>query len=360
MSKYLPILFLILAWPVSSAQTQAHPLTVVYQDDNFQITGVSVSKSGRVFINFPRWSDRYLNAVGEVMPDGSTKPYPDEHWNRWDMKAEHAGQQFVCVQSVVVDDADALWVLDPAVPLFAATVPGGPKLIKIDLNSNQVERVIAFGSDVVKPGSYLNDVRFDNGRKVAYITDSGVGGLVVLDLKSGKSRRVLDGHPSVLVEPGVKVAVDGKELLEFGKPPQFQADSIALSPDGDYLYYKPITAKNLYRIKTSALRDASLAADRLAASVEKVAEIFPTDGFWMDKNGNLYLSDVTHNAVARRNPNGKVEQLVSDPRLQWPDTFSEGPDGAIYITASHINESPRFNQGKSVRTTAYGVFKFNP
>jgi sugar lactone lactonase YvrE len=359
MRKYLPILFLILAGPMSSAQTQAHPLTGVYQDDNFQITGVSVSKSGRVFINFPRWSDRYLNAVVEVMPDGSTKPYPDEHWNRWDMKTEHAGQQFVCVQSVVVD-ADALWVLDPAVPLFAATVPGGPKLVKINLKSNQVERVIAFGADVVKPGSYLNDIRLDNGRNVAYITDSGVGGVVVLDLESGKSRRVLDGHPSVLVENGVKVVVDGKELLEFGKPPQFQADSIALSPDGAYLYYKAITAKNLYRIKTSALRDASLAADRLAASVEKVAEIFPTDGFWMDKKGNLYLSDVTHNAVARRNANGKVEQLVSDPRLQWPDTFSEGPDGAIYFTASHINESPRFNQGRSVRTTAYGVFKFNP
>jgi hypothetical protein len=24
------------------------------------------------------------------MPDGSTKPYPDEHWNRWDMKADLA------------------------------------------------------------------------------------------------------------------------------------------------------------------------------------------------------------------------------------------------------------------------------
>ncbi|HEX4488626.1 MAG TPA: L-dopachrome tautomerase-related protein, partial [Terriglobales bacterium] len=220
MVRYLGVLFLVLAGLLSRAQTQIHPLTVIYQDDNFQITGVSVSKSGRVFINFPRWSDRYLNAVVEVMPDGSTKPFPDEHWNRWDMKAEHAGKQFICVQSVVVDDADALWVLDPAVPLFAANVPGGTKLVKINLKSNQVERVIAFGSDVVKPGSYLNDIRFDNQRNVAYITDSGIGGVVVLDLKSGKSRRVLDGHPSVLVEPGVKVVVDGKELLEFGKPPQ--------------------------------------------------------------------------------------------------------------------------------------------
>jgi sugar lactone lactonase YvrE len=80
----------------------------------------------------------------------------------------------------------------------------------------------------------------------------------------------------------------------------------------------------------------------------------------MDAKGNLYLSDVTHNAVVRRSPDGHMDQMVSDPRLQWPDTFSQGPDGSIYISASHINESPTFNQGKSVRTQPYGVFKFQP
>ena len=94
--------------------------------------------------------------------------------------------------------------------------------------------------------------------------------------------------------------------------------------------------------------------------MEKVGEIFPTDGFWMDRKGNLYLSDVQHNGVTVRTPDGQLKHLVSDPRLQWPDTFSEGPDGAIYISASHINESPSYNEGKSVRTTPYGVFKFKP
>src|SRR3954464_6121981 len=93
----------------SSAQTNAkHQLTQVYQNNDFQITGISVSKSSRIFVNFPRWSDHYLNAVVEVMKDGSVKPFPDEYWNRWDMKLETAGKQFVCVQSVVVDDQDAL------------------------------------------------------------------------------------------------------------------------------------------------------------------------------------------------------------------------------------------------------------
>ena len=77
-----------------------------------------MSKSGRLFVNFPRWSDRYLNAVIEVGSDGTTKPFPDEQWNRWDRKQENAGKQFVCVQSVVIDKAGMLWVLDPAAPTW--------------------------------------------------------------------------------------------------------------------------------------------------------------------------------------------------------------------------------------------------
>ena len=346
--------------PMAAQSGKSVSLTQVYQNNDFQLTGISVSKTGRLFVNFPRWSDRYLNAVVEVMPDGSTKPFPDQEWNQWDLKPASAATHFVCVQSVVVDDSDSLWILDPAAPALASVVPGGAKIVKIDLKTNKVARVISFGEDVAKPDSYLNDVRFDLPRHTAYMTDSGHGGLVVLDLESGKAHRALDGHPSVMVEPGVQVVVDGKQLLANGKPPQFNADSIALSPDGAYLYYKPVTAVNLYRVKTDVLRNANASAEQVAGAVEKVAKTFPTDGLWMDKSRNLYLSEVEHNAVSRLTPDGRLERVVSDERLQWPDTFSEGPDGSIYISASNINNSPTYNKGKSTRTLPYMVFKFKP
>ncbi len=348
------------ALPCNAWQNQKKTLKQVYQNNDFQLTGISVSKTGRLFVNFPRWSDRYLYGVVEVMRDGSTKPFPDQEWNQWDMRPATAGTHFVCVQSVVVDDTDALWILDPAAPALASVVPNGPKLVKVDLKTNQVTRVIPFGPDVAKPDSYLNDVRFDNPRHTAYMTDSGAGGIVILDLASGRAHRALDGNPSVMVEPGVQVVVDGKPLLRYGKPPQFNSDSLALSPDGQCVYYKAVTANTLYRINTDVLRDASAPPARVAAAVEKVAKTFPTDGLWMDSKQNLYLSDVSHNAVARRTPDGRITQIVSDPRLQWPDTFSEGPDGAIYISASQINNSPTYNQGKSTRKTPYAVFKFQP
>lgn len=347
--------------PGSAQQAAGKTLTEVYHNDDFQLTGVAVSKSGRLFVNFPRWSDKYLNALVEVMKDGSAKPFPDEHWNRWDMKPATAGTQFVCVQSVFVDETDTMWVIDPAAPLLATVVPGGAKLVRIDLKTNQVSQVYPFGPDVAKPASYLNDVRVDTKRNFAYITDSGAGGIVVVDLGSGTARRALDGHPSVMPEQGVRISVNGKPVIgPNGKPPQFASDGIALSQDGDYLYYQALTGATLYRVKTSVLRDTSATGDTAGAAVEKVAQTFPADGLWMDAEDRLYLSNINQSAVFRRAQDGKIEKVTGDSRLEWPDTFAQGPDGAIYITASHINDAPQYNRGKSTRTRPYSVFKFTP
>src|SRR3954449_10408904 len=167
-------------------------LEEVFTDDTFQITGVTMSKHGRLFVNYPRWSDMYLNAVIEVLPDGSTRPFPDEVWNGWHRKPHTATTHFVCVQSVVADDQDALWILDPAAPLLTSPVPNGAKLVKIDLNSDRVVQVIAFGPEVIRADSYLNDVRVDLRSQTAYITDRGAGGIVVFDLTPSRSRHTLD------------------------------------------------------------------------------------------------------------------------------------------------------------------------
>lgn len=356
------VLLALLMGTLGRAQeTEGKPLTQVYQNNNFQLTGISVSKTGRLFVNFPRWSDHYLNAVVDVMPDGSVKPYPDEHWNRWDMKPSTVGQQFVCVQSVVADGAGSLYVVDTAAPLLGPAIAGGPKLVKIDLKTNKVSRVYSFDPNVAMASTYLNDVRIYTKRQTAYMTDSGAGGIIVVDLQSGKAHRALDRNPSVLLEKGVNIVIDGKPVLSAGgKPPSFNSDGIALSPDREYLYYQALTAAKMYRIKTSVLRNVNASPSTAAAAVEKVANTFPVDGIWMDEKGRLFLSGLTQNAVMRLLPNGKTETVAKDPRLQWPDTFTEGPDGSIYISASHINDSPTFNKGISVRKMPYGVFKLQP
>ena len=339
-----------------SAENQLSP---VYQNNDFQLTGVTVSPGGRMFVNFPRWSDKYLNAVVEILKDGSTRAYPDEFWNRWDKKPENASKQFVCVQSVVADDQNTLWIVDPASPLIAGVVPGGAKVVRVDLRTNKVTRIYTFGPDVVKQNSYLNDIRIDNRQGFAYMTDSGPGGIVVLNIKTGKAHRVLDGQPSVKPEQGVSISVNGKPVLgPDGKPPQFASDGIALSHTGDYLYWQALTGATLYRIRTKLLQNEN-DPNAAVSGIEKVTKTFPVDGIWMDAQDRIYLSNINESAVYRW-AGGKMEKLVSDPKLVWPDTFSQGPDGTMYITASHISDSPQYNHGKSTRTMPYAVFQFRP
>ena len=87
------------------------------------------------------------------MPDGSAKPFPDEDWNHWDLDPKSASKHFVCVQSVVID-GDSLWILDAAAPMLMSIVPGGPKLVEVNLTTNKVARVIQFSPSVVKTSTY--------------------------------------------------------------------------------------------------------------------------------------------------------------------------------------------------------------
>ena len=132
-------------------------------DFDHQVTGVSVTEDGRIFVCFPRWTDDAPISVAELLPSGKLKAYPDERWNSWrNAKASEmpVGEHFVCVQSIVADGRGALWVLDPAAPGNEKILPGGPKLVRVDLATDQVTKTILFDETVALQGTYLNDIRF--------------------------------------------------------------------------------------------------------------------------------------------------------------------------------------------------------
>jgi sugar lactone lactonase YvrE len=327
-----------------------------------QVTGVTVSPEGRIFVNFPRWTDDAPISVAEVQGDGSLRPYPDEKWNSW--RNEQAmqmpvGEHFVCVQSVVADAHGALWVLDPAAPGNEKILEGGPKLVRIDLATDRVTKVIAFPEQVALQGTYLNDIRFSPDGRTGYITDSGTrGAIIVVDLESGSSFRALDGHASTQVEKDVTVEVDGAPLKRpDGRQPAFSADGIALSGDGQTLYWQALTGRTLYSIDTTKLVRGTPQAE-IEAAVTQVGKTHVADGLWMSSTDTLYITSPSDNAVTRWT-GSSTQPVVQDERLRWPDTMSEGPDGTIYVTASHIQDTYWFKPAApaSLPTT---LFKFRP
>jgi sugar lactone lactonase YvrE len=332
------------AFFASASPQRAAQLQEVANFDNQQVTGVGASmKTGRVFVNFPLWSDDHVLSVAEII-DGKPHAFPDEEWN----KPGPAGSHFICVQSVVVDDQDNLWIIDPAAPKMQAIVKGGPKLVKVDLLTNKVVQTIPFGEDVAPTKAYLNDVRIDTGAGKAFITDSGKGAIVVVDLATGKARRLLDGHKSTSPESGLKLIVDGRQLLDEQKksPPQIASDGIALDTKNGYLYYHALTGHTLYRIKTSYLTDESLSAKDLESKVETVAQTPAPDGMLEAADGSVYLTDLEGGAIVKWDAaSKKIEPVIADKRLLWPDTLSWGPRGDLYVTASQIENMPALTAG---------------
>jgi sugar lactone lactonase YvrE len=327
-----------------------------------QATGIAVTADGRRFVNFPRWTEDSPISVAEVLPNGSLRAYPDARWNEWrNARANKlsVADHFVCVQSIVPDGQGNLWVVDPGAPGNEKILPDAPKLVKIDLATNQVTKVIAIPGDVALQGTYLNDIRFSPDGRIGYITDSGTrGAIIVVDLQTGKSWRTLDGSPTTQVDKTVKVMLDGKPLVRpDGRQPTFAADGIAISNDGRTLYWQALTGRTLYAIDTAKLRDGVSEQDR-ARAVRTVARTQVTDGLWMSKAGILYLTSPTDYSIKRLN-GSSIETVVVDRRLRWPDTFSEGPDGRLYVTASHIQDTMWFKPGASpaIRTE---LFSFQP
>lgn len=319
-----------------------------------QVTGVAVSRRGRVFVNFPDWSDGHTFSVAEIV-NGKPQPYPNAEWNQAGSPSNH----FVCVQSVYVDESDSLWVLDPAAPKMKEIVKGGPKLVKIDLVKNQVVQTIPFGQDIAPEKSYLNDVRVDVKTGTAYLTDSGLGAIVVVDLQSGKARRLLAGNRVTQAEKDFKLQVNGRALLgDNGKPPQIHSDGLALDRLHGFLYFHALTGNTLYRVPTADLRNQRLTESELSAKVETVLETPPPDGMALGPNGKLYLTDVEHGAINVFDPQTrKLAPVISDGRLSWPDSLAWGPQGTLYVTCSQIQNMPRFNGGKNMHSTPYQLFK---
>jgi sugar lactone lactonase YvrE len=278
------------------------------------------------------------------------------------------------VQSVVVDPADRLWILDTGSPMFQPTKYGGPKLVCVDLETNQVIKKILFPQNVALPTTYLNDVRFDLRRGqegIAYITDSaqnGPNGIIVVDLASGESWRRLNDHPSTkaedlqtflpIVEGQPFLVKQQKENGAMKIAANMGSDGIAISATGERLYYCPLASRKLYSVSTEALSDRSVDDQYVSKTVKDEGDKGgASDGLESDAEGSIYATNYEHNAVMRLNSNGEWETIVHDPRLLWPDTLSLASDGYLYVTANQLHRQARFHNGRDMRRKPYTLFR---
>lgn len=355
---------------LGTADSARGALEIIHEfTDGPMPTGVSVSHTGRIFVNFPKWGDDVLATVVELV-DGQALPYPSEAFNQ--PKDDADPEALVSVQSIVVAPDDRLWILDTGSPMFQPTKPGGPKLVCVDLTTNAVAQTIVFAPDVVLPTTYLNDVRFDlrqGDAGVAYITDSsdqGPNGIIVVDLATGEAWRKLHDHPSTKALPLAEMVpmAEGRVFAErtAGEPLQpvtMGADGIAISHDGERLWYCPLISRRWYSVPTSLLRDRTVSNEDVAAAVvDEGDKGGGADGLESDDKGRIYATNWEHNTITRRLSSGELQTLVHDARMLWPDTMSVATDGYLYFTSNQLHRQDSYQDGEDLRVYPYRLFRF--
>ena len=305
----------------SIAKDKASPHLEKIATSTYQWTGVAVTTNGRIFVNFPTWDDHPDFKVAELI-DGKAIVYPGQEEN----------QKFICVQSVVADKKDNLWILDPAKLRGQAVDTSGAKLFKVDLRTNKIVKTYVFPAMTALPQSYLNDVRFD-GNGFAYLTDSGIGGIIVLNLESGESWRALTDIPEV------KANLKSIDFVSTGPMNHVsQSDGLELSPNCRELYFTALGGTILYGIPTGILQNRNLTVAERRNRIEILnRNNVPTDGMVLRKD-KLYMANLPRegiwefNLLTRQGRNVPLGQAV-----RWADSFALAPDGSIYFTTSQIN-----------------------
>ncbi|EME46713.1 hypothetical protein DOTSEDRAFT_169508 [Dothistroma septosporum NZE10] len=323
--------------------------------------GVSTTPSGRLFLVLARVDGSKGPAVVEY--NRTTKEmtaYPNEEWNSY-QEGDDPTTKFVRINSQRVGPDGHLYLVDVGSPAFGEPVilPQGPKLIRVDVTTNEVSRVYPMGN-VTRYNSLLDDVRFNPATGKAYLTDAGSPGLIVLDLATGISRRVIEAGTEYGTEGATPVSAEGSYLVlsANGDFEYVQADQLEVSPDGKNFYFSPASG-GLWKIETKWLDQAfyntSLAGTELASYIEPHALTPSTGGTAIDANGVVYVGDTDRQEVISVAANGTKSLLVQDPRLLWIDAmWIEGTK--LWMPAAQLNRGTPFGNGKVNITKPLHVF----
>jgi len=342
-------------------------LEVVAKINGAMPTGIAVSSDGRIFINYPRWGDKVEFTVAEVV-NGIPAAFPNTRMNEQG-NVDTQKERIVSAQSVVVDPTGSvLWILDTGSIRPHPISYGGPKLIAVDLKTNQVTRTILISESALDEDTYLNDVRFqlDLGKSgYAFITDSSSnGGIIVVDLNSGESWRRLGKTRFTMSDPGFYPVVEAQIMMlrDAGKTAQrfdVGSDGLAISSSGKTLFFRSLTSRHLYSVPLEELTNRSIKDTQLEKMVTDHGQVAgASDGMEADREGRIYLTDYEHNAIHRYNGSmAAMETIVSSPSLIWPDTLSLGDDGFLYFTANQLNRRDIFHQGQDKRIQPYMIFR---
>jgi len=287
--------------------------------------------------------------------------FPNAEWNTPNDSHDHYSDSVLGIRS---DGNGVVWMMD-----MGNRTGLTPKLVGWNTNTSSLERIYYVPAPATLPESQHNDFTIDEKRGLSIIADEGIGpggdgtqaALVTIDMKTGQTRRLLQGHESKLPED-VPITVEGVDLKTGeGDLLKVGADGLVTDLNFEWLYYGPLSGVWIYRVKLDDIANTELSEKELGARVEKYAEKPNNGGLSMDRDGNLYLTAVGTNTVGVIPADTRKYRVATEHEdLIWPDGVSYAPDGYMYVSAAQVWRAAGFNDGKGTNKAPYYIFRFKP
>lgn len=290
------------------------------------IGNVAVSRTGRVFFTVHPEARPKGNKLLEYI-DGASVPFPD---------GAAQNRLFDTILGLAIDRFDRLWTIDHGNHGLHTA-----RLLAFDINSGELLLDQKFDRDIAPRGSFLQDVQVSADGRTVVIADASFWrkspALIVYDVETATAKRILEAHPSVSAEN--YLIQNRNRIMSFmGGIVSLRGGVDGIAMGEEWLYFGALSGSSLYRVRLADIRDPAIPNSQIAARVERVAQKPLSDGFSIDNEGRVYITDVEHNAIFRLDQDLQLRTLLRSHRMRWPDALSFGPDGWLYIADSALSD----------------------
>ena len=310
---------------------------IVQYGDGVQIIGrtvhhwtdVAVSEKGDIFACFPRnINENSFYSIAKIENE-KMLPFPDNHWNNWNFKYRNDKDRFINITDIIIGKDGFLWALDAS--FYNDSVIRPPVLYKINIDDKRIDKKFIMHLHTKSSFLCCMDIDFENN--FAYISDTGEGSLIVIDLNNGKSWSRLKGHSSFNMLSDYK---DSSYVNNF--------NSIGLSYDRRFLFYTSLSNSSIYKVSAVALRNRDVLDYEMDFFLTYIGKRYYTHDLMFYNQKDYLIGDIEDRTLKLVCREEGVKKLLKIKSPELPGYFTRDTAGYVYLTT--VLDNCENNDGK--------------